>query len=234
MTLNTVTGLFAVLPGDYLQPPVKSLAEANERILESLRVAGNAVAEAAITYAQVVTEGLWREGFDTRDEWERWLNKERQGRNIPRSTWYYWLTVVGYLLERGYKPERLRKDFRPAAVYAAAKADGYRKGRGLAEDARDKTPDPDMERLIVKASGEADLPWQVPRPATETLNTLAQKRKEPQATVQSWTDTASDGFITIWLKNLESGEVHGFGVGDLPAWAEDWLRERLGWPEALA
>ena len=104
--------------------PVTTLAEANERILEGLKLAGDALEDAALTYSQVVTEGLWKQGFETQDDWERWLKTERRDRKIPNSTWYFWITVVGYLRIRGFDPYRLRQDMRPWIVYKAAKAEG--------------------------------------------------------------------------------------------------------------
>ena len=216
---------------------VKSLAEANERILGGLEIAGNAVEDAALIYSQVLTEGLWRESFDTEDAWVRWLNQERKSRKIPKATWYYWLTIVGYLRVRGIAPERIRKDLRPYIVYKAAIRDGYsHRTQMLAEDA---VANPTPEGLMVEASNEADMVWPAERPATATLDRMVYERRHPEENgegsspvqVKCWLDTASDTFGTLWIRNVATGTTHGIGLGHLNEWPPemlDWFLKRLG------
>jgi len=221
-----------IMPAAYESEAIYTLAEANERILGSLSVAGNAVKDAALTYAQVVTLELWKEQFNSVSEWERWLEGERQKRGIPRSTWAYWLRLVCYLQARGLEPSRLGQDFRPGAVYALSKADGYRRGQPLSPEAETSLPRERAEEMLVQAGTEADLPWTAYRPATEAINRLVRARQVNPDGVECWAGMTADGYATLYFKWLDVDgvelETFSVDVGMLPDWVAGFLANRLG------
>jgi len=229
-----------VLPTlEFVSPslPATTLAEANERILEGMRLAGDALEDAALTYSQVVTEGLWKQGFETQDDWERWLKTERRDRKIPNSTWYFWLTIVGYLSIRGFDPNRLRSDIRPYVAYKAAKAEGYSNRRRALPPDELPLPKSEVEKILTEASREADRVWPEERPYTAQLDRMVEGRRQEKAKaeatlrVTAWMDVGSDKFGTVWLKNVDTEETHGFGIGhldDLPEWFVIYLTKQLG------
>lgn len=208
--------------------PMRTLAEANAEILDGLAQSTEHMVRAATMYALVVTLGLWKQGHETRDEWERWLDRKRQERNIPQSTWATWVRCVCWLMERGLDPLELGQGYRLGDVYRLTKADQYRRGLALPADAVEKLPTPQADWLLREAAKEKELSWAAERPATEEIARLVREARQDPDGVEVWAQVeADDGFVSLFFRNAD-GEVHSVGVGILPNWVAQFLRVKLG------
>jgi len=205
---------------------IDRLADLNQRtgaIITSLRQAASIVEDAARNYAYVIQHNLWQAGYNSRREYDYYIERAVKG-TIPISTWNLYARVVQFLDEIGVDPCQIgTSTARLNAVNAAAAALGYRRGRGVAEDRKPFIPQ--VINLLPIASAEADTAYPTPRPATLQLSAWAQENRESRGDGIQYVAEWEEDYLTIWMNRGD--EHYSITLVSPPEWVQRDLEARL-------
>ncbi len=219
----------AIVPTDVvivIQSDIERLADLNERtgaIISSLRQAASIVEDAARNYAYVICHGLWQAGYNSRREYDYYIERAVKG-TIPTSTWNLYARVVQFLDAIGVDPQSIgTSTARLNAATVAAAALGYRRGRGVAEDRKSFIPQ--VIDLLPIASAEADTAYPTPRPATQQLSAWAQENRESRGDGIQYVAEWEEDYLTIWMNRGD--EHYSITLVSPPEWVQRDLEMKL-------